>query len=173
MKEPEVLRVLIDSMPATEPAWFEVLSALLIPAIALIALYIAYQQYKINKQRLRHETYERRLYVYKVVQKFLSEIIREGKTTYEMCAEFYSEASEAAFLFDDSVQNKIDEIYKKAVQMVHLCQKMYPLDGSTGLPVGEERSRIAEEESGLLLWLTDQLKESRPFFAEKLGLKNK
>lgn len=172
MKEPEVLRVLIDSMPATEPTWFEVLSALLIPAIALIALYIAYQQYKINKQRLRHETYERRLYVYKVVQKFLSEIIREGKTTYERCDEFYSEASEAAFLFDDSVQNKIDEIYKKAVQMVHLDQKMYPLDGSTGLPVGEERSRIAEEESGLLLWLTDQLKESRPFFAEKLGLKN-
>jgi hypothetical protein len=100
----------------------------------------------------------------------LSEILRNGKTSYERALQFYSEASEAAFLFDESVQNRIDEIYKKSIEMISGYEKMYPSDGSPGLPVGTERSKVAEQNSELLGWHTDQLKESRPFFAEKLGL---
>jgi predicted cation transporter len=112
MNKEEVLNIAIKSLPETAVTWIDVLSALLTPAVALIAIYIAYQQHKINEQRLRHETYERRLKVYKSVQKHLSVILRDGKTTFQECIEFYSEASEAAFLFDSSVMARIDKIYK-------------------------------------------------------------
>jgi len=110
----DLIHIAIDAMPASESGWVETLSALLVPTIAVLGLYIAYQQYRLNKQRLRHETYERRLTVYRSVQRYLSEILADGKTTNERALKFYSETSEAAFLFDDSVQNKIDRIYTKS-----------------------------------------------------------
>ncbi len=164
------MHIVIDSVPSAETNWVDVLSASLVPVIAIVGVYIAYQQFQLNKQRLRHETYERRLNVYKVVQYFLSEIMREGRTTYDKVLQFNSDASEAAFLFDDSVQNKIDEIFKKSLDMVGTHEKLYPSSGSAGLPVGDERSKVADEEKELLLWLVDELKNSRSFFAEKLGL---
>ena len=167
----ETLRVVIESIPTTETSWINVMSALLVPIIAIMGIYIAYQQFRINEQRLRHETYERRLAIYKAVQKYLSEMLREGTTTFQRTLEFYSEASEAAFLFDASVQDKIDEIYKQSIDMTAAYEKMYPSNGSPGLPVGEERSRVAEEHSRLLKWHMDELSSSKLFFAKKLGLK--
>lgn len=172
MNKEEVLRVIVESMPTTSVTWIDTLSALLTPAIALIALYIAYQQHKTNQQRLRHETYERRLKVYKAVQAHLSVILRAGKTSYQECTLFYSEASEAAFLFDKSVMDKIDEIYIKSIDMVGLHEQLYPSDGSQGLPVGEERSKVSQQNGKLLEWHNDQLGESKNFFAKKMGLKN-
>lgn len=168
-----MVNLFINSLPNNEHSWIDILSALLVPAIALLGAYIAYQQYRINKARLRNETYERRLSVYKCVQRYLSEILRDGETTYERAAQFSTEASEASFLFDDSVQNKIDEIYQKSIAMVANQRKMYPPDGSPGLPVGAERSKVSEENTELLKWHVEQLTETRKFFAKKLGLKIK
>lgn len=172
MDKEKLLHIVVDSLPETSMTWVDALSAFLTPTIALIAIYIAFQQHRINKQRLRHETYERRLNIYKVVQKHLSIILREGKMTYQGCAEFYAEASEAAFLFDKSVQDKIDNMYRKSSDVVALYEKMYPSDSSPGLPVGEERSKVALEHSELLKWYHHQLSDSKEFFAKKLGLKH-
>jgi hypothetical protein len=166
-----LIHVVVDAIPAPESSWIDVLSALLVPAIAIVGVYIAFQQYRNNQQRLRHETYERRLAVYKSVQCYLSEILRDGKTTYERALQFNSEASEVAFLFDESVQNRINEIYEISIDMVGAYKKMHPSDGLPGLPVGDERNKIAKENSELLKWHIAQLKELRPFFANKLGLK--
>lgn len=171
MSNHHLMHIVIDSLPEKSQSWIDVLSALLVPVIAIVGLYIAYQQYQINKQRLRHETYERRLSVYKTVQIYLSEILSDGKTTYDRALQFNSEASEAAFLFDSTVQDKIDEIYKKSIDMVFTHEKMYPSDGSPGIPGGQERSEVSEKNTVLLMWHTNELKSCRPFFAEKLGLK--
>jgi len=160
----ETLQLIIKSLPPSETNWIEIVSALLVPIIAIVGVYIAYQQFRINEQRLRHETYERRLAVYKTVQKYLSEILREGTTRYQRASEFYSDASEAAFLFDPSVQDKIDNIYKKSIDLV-------ASNGSAGLPVGRERSRVSEENGDLLKWHIGELRNSKEFFAMKLGLK--
>lgn len=158
-------------MPNTATSWTDDISALLVPIIAIIGIGIAFQQYKINQQRLRHETYERRLSIYKIVQRYLSEILRDGKTTYDKAMEFNSNASEATFLFDQTVQEKIDEIYSKSVEMAYEQEKMYPSDGSQGLSAGEERTEASQKHSILLKWHITELKDSRKFFAKKLGLK--
>jgi len=166
-----VLRISVESVPATSPGWIETLSGLLVPLIAMIGVYIAFQQYGINRQRLRHETYERRLAIYKIVQRYLSEIVRDGKVSSDQALKFYSEASEAAFLFDASVMARIQLIYDKSIEMIFEYEKLYPHDGSPGLPVGEERSAVAQKKSELMGWHARELTECRKFFAEKLGLK--
>lgn len=166
----KLIHIVIDALPATESSWIDILSALLVPAIAVLGIYIAYQQYSVNKQRLRHETYERRLAIYKSVQKYLSEIMREANTTFDRALQFNYEASEATFLFDSSVQNKIDEIYKKSIDMAANYEKLYPSDGSPGLPKGPERNKVVKSHYEFTQWHADQLNDSRQFFAKKLGL---
>ena len=171
MNQNNVQHLIIDALPASDPSWVEFLSALLVPLIAIIGAFIAYQQYRINQQRLRHETYEHRLAVYKAIQRYLSEVIRDGKTSYERALQFNAEASEAFFLFDSSVQERIDLIYKKSIRMEYLNKKMNTGNKGNPMPVGEERSKVVEEESELLKWHADELVAIRPFFAKKLGLK--
>jgi len=167
------LHIVVDSIPLVSTSWVDSLSAFLTPLIALIALYIAYQQKMINEQRLRHETYKRRLSVYKSVQKHLPIIIRKGRPSYDECSDFYSTASEAAFLFDESVMEKINLIYSKSINLAEAYEKLYPPDKSPGLTVGEERSKVSQEKADLFKWHSDQLLESRTYFAKKLGLKSK
>jgi hypothetical protein len=171
MEDGYILKLAVESLPNASQSWIDILSALLVPAIALFGVFIAYQQYRVNQQRLRHETYERRLSVYKVVQKYLSEIVRDGKTSYERALQFKTDASEAQFLFDDSVQNRIDEIYQHSLTMIAANEKLYPShEGVEGLPVGEERNTVSEEKSAELLWHAEELVNSRSFFAQKLGV---
>ena len=47
----------------------EISTALLTPIIAIIATYIAYQQWKTNQLKLNLERYDRRLEVYEEVRK--------------------------------------------------------------------------------------------------------
>jgi hypothetical protein len=52
--------------------------ALLTPLIAIIATYIAWQQWKTNQKKLNLERYDRRLRVYEEVIKILSIILRDA-----------------------------------------------------------------------------------------------
>lgn len=166
-KTEQILNIAIKSLPESTTSWIDVLSALLTPVIALLAIYIAYQQYKINKQRLRHETYENRVKISKAVNKFISQITANGQTNYTNCHEFYSEASEAAFLFDSSIMEYIDKLYEKAIDLIELQEKLYPSDGSQGLEVGQERSDVAAKKSLLFKWFAKQLTESKDLFIKK------
>ena len=146
----------------------EILNALLTPIIAILAVYIAWQQYQIEHHSLRNQLYERRYVVFKAFMSFLADIMREGKTNYSRVGQFYAEASEADFLFTEAVGKKRDELHSKGVHMVYLHERMYPSDGSQGLPVGEERSKVAKENTDLLKWFYDQIGEIKNLFKSEM-----
>lgn len=170
MKTDEVISIAIESVPSVDQTLIDVISAMLTPIIGCIALYIAFQQFNINKQRLRHETYDRRLSVFKSVQEHLVSISSENKTTLKKCIGFYSEASEAAFLFDSTVMDRIELIYKKSVDLAFCEEKLLPADGSPGLQDMAKRAVIAKEKEELIAWHLEQLALSKEFFRKKLGL---
>jgi len=165
------LSVFVESLPPVETGWVEVLAALLTPTIAILAVVIAYLQYKINAQRLRHEMYERRLGVYKIVQGYFGKILQTGDVTFPACVNFYADTAEATFLFKQKIPNWIDGVYKKSLRMARLHEEMYPADGSPGLPVGEDRTRVATEHSELLQWHIDEMKKAKELFQPYLNLR--
>ena len=160
-------------MPSNGLNVLDIITAISTVIIAILAIFIAYQQYIINRRRFKFETFERKMSVYKAFQKFLRDIMREGKTDYLKLAEFYEDASDTIFLFDKPkpILDKIEEIYKTANEMIYLSQQLYPKDGSQGLPVGDRRSKVAEKESELLQWHVSQLKEVRELFKKYIQLK--
>lgn len=166
-----VWSVAIQSFPETSNSWIDISSGLLTPLIALLAAFIAWQQYKINKLRLRHETYERRVKIYKNVQKFLSEISANGHTKFDRCHEFYSEASEAAFLFDNEVMEFIDHLYDRGIELAERREELYPSDGSSGVQ-GAGRGVVASRRAELFKWFVNQLSESKELFRKHIGIKS-
>ena len=95
----------------------ETLKALLTPLIAIVATYIAWQQWKTNRQKLNLERYDRRLRVYEEVKKILSIIMRDAKASTDDLLKFRTSVSEADFLFGQDIPEYIDEIYKHGLSL--------------------------------------------------------
>jgi hypothetical protein len=148
--------------------WVQILNALLTPLIAVIAAYIAWQQYLTNHNSLRNQLYERRHAVFKAFMSYLADIIREGKTNYQRTGQFYAEASEAEFLFSDAIPKHMEELYSKGIDLVSLHEKIYPSDGSPGLPVGEERGKVVKETGDLIKWFLRQIKITKEMFKSEM-----
>jgi len=88
----------------------EISKALLTPLIAIVATYIAWQQWQTNRQKLSFDLYERRLKVYEQVRRILSIIVRDAKASYDELLKFRAAVSEADFLFGPEIVKYIDEI---------------------------------------------------------------
>lgn len=84
--------------------------------LAVIGAFIAYQQQRINKHKLRLDLYERRLNIYRSIMSFISTTIQEGEVSLEDTIKLWASTSEAEFLFDKDVKEKINEIYKNALE---------------------------------------------------------
>lgn len=145
----------------------EILSAALTPLIAIIAVYIAYQQYKVNHHALRNQLYERRHRVFEATMSYLAEIMRHGKTDYRRVAQFYAETSEAEFLFTEKVTNHLETLYQNGINLEELGDKLYPSDGSPGV-TGDERSQATKRKADLFKWFYRQLSQTREIFRKDM-----
>ena len=137
----------------------DILAALLTPLIAVIALYIAYQQWRTNHLRFKHELFDRRFDIYKAVQVYLSEIMRDAKVNPEKIPALLDAMQRSRFLMGPDIPTYINEVFKRGTEMTK-HQEMY-----AELPVGAERSELVKRESRELRWLTDQL----PMLADRFG----
>lgn len=135
-----------------------------------IAAYIAWQQHQLGKRQFKHELYDRRLTVFQAAKSFLSDITRDGRARFHRVVQFNAEASEAEFLFGDDIVGLIDELYEKGLKLAELYDQLYPESGEPGLPVGEERSRVAKEKSEVLKEMIHNLGELKQAFKPYLGV---
>jgi len=148
----------------------EIFSALLTPLIAIVVAYIAWQQYRVQRKMFNRQMYERRYVVFKAYMSFLVDIMRDGKLSYQRLGQFYAEASEANFLFADVIPNKREELYRRGLELAYAHERLYPDDGSPGLPVGEERTKVAKETGEHLMWFNAQVLEVRKLFQAEMGI---
>ena len=148
----------------------EIFNALLTPLIALLAVYIAWQQYKVQHRTFNVQIYERRYIVFKAFMSFFADIMREGKVSYQRLGQFYAEASEADFLFGDAISGMREELYKQGVDLVTLYERMYPSDGTPGLPVGPERSEVAKQTGDHLKWFFKQIPATKMLFKAEMKI---
>jgi hypothetical protein len=148
-------------------AIIELLSAALTPVIALITVYIAYQQYQTNRYKLRLDMYDKRFKVFLALREFISHILENADVSNEVIFKFNIATSESVFLFDKEIPNYLQDIRQAAINF----RKQNIRLNSSNLPVGEERNKLAQENSDLLNWLSNQFTTSEEKFAKYLRLK--
>jgi DNA gyrase/topoisomerase IV subunit A len=94
--------------------YIDIFTALLTPVIAIIALYIAYQQHKTNKTKLRHALYEKQLAFYKNLMEFIV-VAKTSPITDEQMLRINPVTMEAEFFFGKDVSSHIANIQLQAI----------------------------------------------------------
>ena len=144
----------------------ELLSASLAPITAIVALGIAYRQYRLEQLKFRRELYEKRLAVYEGTMKLLSIVLRKGGVNFSELVQFLQETNQCRFLFGKDMADYLTEIYKNGVDLEYHEKMLH----EHGLPVGEERSKHAHESCELSKWFNRQLVVAPEKFSVHLGL---
>lgn len=155
-----------------EKDWVDILTALLTPTIAIFGALIAFQQWRLNAVKFKHELYDRRLRIYTGVKGLFEDIIANGTTNYSITRKFYLDTAEADFLISDDIRNYIDTLYKKGIKLAALDKKMYLPDGQPNprLPTGIERNEVADKHNDLLTWFIEEEKQLKDRFMNYLKL---
>jgi hypothetical protein len=147
------------------PQVVELLKALLTPAIALLAAYIAWQQWQTNRTKLALDLYDRRVHIYEQVKRILSMVMRDARVSYEDLLAFRANTAQADFLFGPEIPKYIDEIYQRAVKLEYWTKEYR--DYTQEKPAGYDHEKVVAGKHAELEWLSGQfepaLKKFRPY----------
>ncbi|MDC1174108.1 hypothetical protein OAT67_01835 [Bacteriovoracaceae bacterium] len=155
---------MIELIKESKPV-IEILSALLAPFLAVWALYFTRRQHKLDSQKFKLDLYDRRFKVFEEIKKFLSGIIRDGKTDHKQLLNMLHQTNEAIFLFDDEISNYIKELYEKGLDFVLIDKKV---NGEAPIPDYEDRNVLIEKSSEYLKFYGNQFDISRDKFLKYL-----
>jgi hypothetical protein len=129
--------------------------ALLTPVVATVGVYVAWQQWRTNYQKLRYDLFEKRYSIYKAAGDFISSIMNQGKPSQEAQNAFLSGTQGSRLLFGKEVSEYLYSILW--VDAVNMETNQFIL---TDLPVGEERTKYVNEIA--------KIKKKMPVHYEKL-----
>lgn len=133
--------------------------------IGVCVVVVAYQQYRLGKEKFKLDLFEKRFAVYKGMQIFLTHVMIEAKVDLQKFFEFRGATQDAVFLFENDIPDFIKQIDKKALELKTVS------DERRDLPKGKEKSRLARQERELLEWLNDQLPRLKEAFSPYLKFK--
>ena len=127
------------------------LSGLLTPLVAVFVAFIAWQQFKTARDKLRLDLFDRRYRVYRALMELFTTIHVNGTATLDDVGRFGSESDQKRFLFGDDVSSYLTEVRHKAVEL-HQCQ---PLIDQRN-PDDAKRGAAIEKDLELLRWFGKQ-----------------
>ena len=155
----------IISLPMTGTIYFavnweklpEVFAAFLTPVVAVTTVYIAIQQYRINRQEYRLALRDRRLKTFEATVELIATVIQTATAKTTDLTQFLAGTIERDFLFGSDVTGYLKTLYDKAVD-VHVLSDA---DGQ------EQRKRW----KATLVWFSGQDEEARKVFGKYLTFK--
>jgi hypothetical protein len=154
--------------PTTISLWLQVLQGLLTPVIGLTTLYIAWQQWRGARFKLRLERYERRLGIYQRLVAFVRLVARDFKPAPQDIFQLSADTAEADFLFGDDIPAYIFEICKRAWEL-HSARAEYR-DMFQAAPEGYDHQKVVSVMHEQEVWFTSQLAEMREKFKKYLDV---
>ena len=132
-----------------------ILQGLLTPLIAIIATYIAWQQWKGNQLKLKLDRYDRRLRVYQEVVKMLRNCSNGELREFAVIVDFGASTAEADFLFGPEIRQYIDEISSRAAKL--RSSNVQYKDFTQPVPAGYDHEKVVKEMSVQTNWFVEQL----------------
>jgi hypothetical protein len=133
------------------------LSALLTPLIAAIAVSIAWQQYVVNHRQHRLALFEKRMAVFNSTMKMIGSVMQTANADLSQCFQFIKDTRDHEFLFGPEVGKFINEVYQKAVAL-HAHTQM--------------RSSDAAQLTEILNWFFEQSGEARKIFLRYMDFRD-
>lgn len=119
-------------------------------------------------ERCSVDVYKMRLPLYKVVAHFVNQIVATASVSLDELLEFVRATSEVLFLFDDSTDSFVQEIYAKAVHLRSVSQRLEHLRlTGQSFPAG-----LLETDRELLTWFSGSVEAWRVHVRPYLHLRD-
>lgn len=117
--------------PALLAAIFTFLSGLLTPIIAVIAVWIAYQQWRTAHLRLKFNPFEKRLAIHTAARDLIADIAPTGQVNPVRLIDFVYGTRQARWLLSEDIQHYFDdEFYQKVLRLQRLIGEEPALTGN-------------------------------------------
>jgi hypothetical protein len=146
----------------------QILQALLTPVIGGIAVYIAWQQWKVNERKFALDRYERRLRIYQHVVELLRLIVRDFKPEIHDLLKFSTDTAEADFLFGEEISKYLNEIYTHGVDL-NTARAEYR-DFRQPAPEGYDHQRVVDALTREEKWFVGQFAVAKEKFKKYLDI---
>lgn len=114
------------------------------------------------------DVYKIRLPIYQAFCKFVFSIISEARVTIEELNPYLQKTKDAAFLYDEEMDDYLHEVHIKARKLRSNRLKMEHPDG----PRDEKWEEWVNQETEYLMWFEEQIKNSREKFIKYLRIAN-
>lgn len=151
---------LIPNMPLWVDIAVRLTPALFTVVVGLLGAYIAHRQFKINQDKLRLDLFSKRLEAFEKLQEYFGHVFREGRVKPDALQPLWEARYKSRFLFGKEIEDYLDTLWKRAIEMQSVYRKLYHDDGRPSLPVGQARTQAAEEHSNMLLAQMEDMKNA-------------
>ena len=117
---------------------------------ALVVAVVAIRQYQLSTERFKLDMFDRRYSVYKNTQTFLTKILLGQKIKLQDIQELRDNIQDGVFLFGNDIHTFLKPIDEKAFRLWENERTLQDVQ------IGEERSKLASEQTDLSKWLKEQ-----------------
>jgi hypothetical protein len=145
-------------MPTQMPVCLQYLQALLVPAIAFFAVYIAYRQWLTAHERVKLDLFDRRLAAYQRLKDAIAPVTGSGKVSNLDTDHFAHAMYDMRFLFDKDMETFVSEIY-------HAMLDKHALDPQ--IERAANKKKLLEKSSALFTRITHGIYTEMPDRMEK------
>jgi hypothetical protein len=142
-------------------------AAALSPIIAVIGGWIAWQQVRINRNKLKLDRFDKRFDIHEAAITFAATIAIRSKVDEAQFGDFIKRTRGTRFLINKEMQDYVDLLRKNAI-------KVQTTSGSLARAgiTDEERVKLGDELSELVIWFNDQLEVIPEKFEPFLSVKD-
>jgi hypothetical protein len=144
-----------------------IFAAFLTPTIAVVTTIILVSQYRLEKMRWRLALYDKRYLVYQKTMQFLSEIYAKANVTNDELFAFLHDVRDKDLLFGKDVQELLEQIYLKAVDLNSIESEL------KHLPKGELLNNRVKDSSQLFKWFRSQRNACKEIIGDYLRIDKK
>ncbi len=134
------------------PYWAGLVSAVAIAAVAMIGAYIAWNQWKTNRDILRERMFDRRFEIFKVTQALISRIAKDEGISWHSANELSDIAQQARFMFAEKDAQYFDLLRQNALELAKATSETDGVRMVGQANQKAERYRLCE-------WFNEQIEE--------------
>ena len=134
-----------------DPQWTQYVSAFLVPAIAILILYLTFRQWQKTRYRTKLDLFEKRLAIYRAASQLIGSVAASGKASHRATQRYLVKTREARWLFNDAIHHYLTEdLYGAAFRLHTLRAERKRLANK------KDRKKNVADQAAIRKWIVDQ-----------------
>jgi len=142
--------------------------------VALLAVWIAYRNFAVSRERFRLDLFDKRFKVFEAARHLVSQALNAGELKRSELWAFRAAVIEKEFLFGDAIVEYLNEMDRHAERVYTLGIALQPLQVDAADPAqAAERQRNQKQFMESIDWVAEQIRQLHTRFAPEMRIRSR